>query len=425
MTTFNLTCAAVEATLADYLDETLEPWVRNSIDEHLASCVHCSSLARELRNITRETAALPALLPDDDVWPRIAGRIGAPVVVAAAAPESETAIPMAEPVTSASEIVVPISEENLVGSEPPSTLTEELVPPIELLPTASEESVPIELLPTPTEESVFPAEPTVVASEPALAPSEAVLLPSEPGLPPTGSASQSTEQLPITEAVPLPSEPVPSPVSPPVLTIAAADAEPARRQQRWGREWLGLAAAALVLVTAGTTFLLTVRWIGRPGGTANVASAANTRRSSSSEKASSELRTRGRAPEREQVTRDSLGVVRDSLALHTQRDGQLPSVLAVEATSAAPTGPSPEDVVYDREINVLQKIVARHNADLDTSTAAVIDRNLGTLDSAIAQIRTALKKDPSSSLLDGQASRALQMKVELLRRAAMMRSNSI
>jgi hypothetical protein len=96
----------------------------------------------------------------------------------------------------------------------------------------------------------------------------------------------------------------------------------------------------------------------------------------------------------------------------------------VAVTSVAPVIRSPEDVVYDKEINSLQRIVRRQQAGLDTSTVAVIEKNLRTLDSAIAQIRAALKKDPGSSLLDGQASRALEMKVELLRRAAMLRSNS-
>ena len=81
--------------------------------------------------------------------------------------------------------------------------------------------------------------------------------------------------------------------------------------------------------------------------------------------------------------------------------------------------------MYDSEIDVLQRIVQRQKAHLDASTTSVIEKNLGALDSAIAQIRGALKKDPESSLLDDQASRALQMKVELLRRTAMLRSSTI
>src|SRR2546423_12683403 len=89
MTTFNLTCEAVEATLPDYLDETLEGWVRISIEEHLGECVRCAGLARELRNITREASAMPALVPKREIWPRIAGRIGVPVSVSEPVAENE------------------------------------------------------------------------------------------------------------------------------------------------------------------------------------------------------------------------------------------------------------------------------------------------------------------------------------------------
>jgi hypothetical protein len=116
-------------------------------------------------------------------------------------------------------------------------------------------------------------------------------------------------------------------------------------------------------------------------------------------------------------------VASDSSILLPPSD-QLGSALTVSAASATPVAPSPEQVVYTKEINTLQRIVRRQKGELDTSTVTEIDKNLRTLDSAIGQIRAALKKDPGSSLLDGQASHALEMKVELLRRAAMMRSST-
>jgi Putative zinc-finger len=351
MTTFNLTCEAVEATLADYLDETLEPWVRESIEEHLGECARCTTLARELRNITRQAAVLPALLPEGDVWPGIAGRIGAPVVVSEPVAESAPLTPTTEPIVLASDASLAISEPHAVASQPP----------------------------------VLPSEPPLVTGE--LPPREPLAPASEPPLP-----SGTT----------------------PVPTTSPAYALPSRREKRWGREWMGLAAAALVLVTAGTTFLLTVRWLG-PARTPNVASDTGTRRLSG-ERPPADLGTRGRAAGREQVASDSSTL--------RPPPGQLGSALTVSSTSVPPVTRSPEDVVYDKEINVLQGIVRRQKAELDTSTVAVIETNLRTLDSAIAQIRAALKKDPGSSLLDGQASRALEMKVELLRRAAMLRSNT-
>lgn len=361
MTTFNLTCEAVEATLPDYLDETLEAWVRKSIEEHLGECVRCTALARDLRNNAREAAALPALVPERDVWPGIAGRIGAPVIVSGPVAESAPLTPTTEPIVLASDASLPISEPPVVTSEAP----------------------------------VVTGEPPVVTGEPPLL---------------TGELS-----LPTSEPLAVASEPLLPSGTAPVPTTAPAYAVPGRREKRWGPEWMGLAAAALVLVTAGTTFLVTVQWLG-PARTPNFASDTDTRRLSSSERPPAELGVRGPAAGREQVASDS--------STPTPPPGQLGSALMASATSAPQVTRSPEEVVYDKEINMLQRIVRRQKAELDASTVAVIEKNLRTLDSAIAQIRAALQKDPRSSLLGGQASRALEMKVELLRRAAMLRSNT-
>jgi anti-sigma factor RsiW len=353
MTTFNLTCEAVEATLPDYLDETLEGWVRKSVEEHLGECARCAALARDLRNNAREAAALPALVPGLDPWSGIASRVGAPVIGSEPVAESEPLAPATEPIVVASDASTPIAESPVLPSEPPVL---------------------------PSESPVLASEPPVLVSEPPVLERETV--------PPSGTA--------------------------PVHAAAPAYAFPGRREKRWGPRWMGLArAAALIVVTAGTTFLLTVQWLG-PTRAPNVVSDMITRRGSSSERPPAGRGTGGPSAGREQVAPDSI---------YMPSPDQLNSALTV-ATSAAQFTPSPEDVVYDKEINSLQRIVRRQKAELDTSTVAVIERNLRTLDAAIAQIRAALQEDPGSPLLGGQASRALEMKVELLRRAAMLRSNT-
>jgi hypothetical protein len=188
-----------------------------------------------------------------------------------------------------------------------------------------------------------------------------------------------------------------------------------RREKRWGPRQMGLAAAALVLVTAGTTAFLTVQWLGRAR-TPSVASGTSVGRGSANNK-SAELGTRAQSLTREQLA--------SGASAPTPLPSQLGSALTVSATSAPQVARSPEAVVYDKEIKTLQGIVRRQKPELDASTVTVIDKNLRTLDSAIAQIRAALQKDPGSLLLDAQATRALEMKVELLRRAAMLRSNTI
>jgi hypothetical protein len=392
MTTFNLTCEAVEATLADYLDETLEPWVRTAIEEHLVGCARCTALAYELRNIARETAALPALLPERDVWPKVAARIGAPAIFSEPVEESAPLAPVPERVVFASDTFLPISEEPGAPEEPLVLTTDSPVITTDLPPLTSE---------------------PVLTKEPAVPTKEAPALTKEPPVLKTEAASVTHElPLPTRGPLTLASEPALRSRTAPMTTTAAAHALAARREKRWGPLQIALAAAALVLVTATTSSLLTVRLLGRAG-TPSVASTAGAGKASSSEKPPAERRIRGQSTDREPVEPD-LSTPTPAVA----------SALTVSAAASPTFTPSPEEIVYDKEINTLSRIVRRKKSGLDPSTVTVIDKNLRAVDSAIAQIRAALQDDPSNSLLDAQASRALEMKVELLRRAAMMRSSS-
>ena len=78
------------------------------------------------------------------------------------------------------------------------------------------------------------------------------------------------------------------------------------------------------------------------------------------------------------------------------------------------------DLVYGREIDMLQRIVSQRRTQLDSSTVAIIERNLKIIDAAIEQSRAALASDPASRMLDQQLTHALDKKLELLRRAAML-----
>jgi hypothetical protein len=69
---------------------------------------------------------------------------------------------------------------------------------------------------------------------------------------------------------------------------------------------------------------------------------------------------------------------------------------------------------------MLQEIVRSRRAQLDSGTVAIIERNLGIIDAAIAQSKAALARDPASQLLGEQLTHALDKKVELLRTAAML-----
>ena len=76
--------------------------------------------------------------------------------------------------------------------------------------------------------------------------------------------------------------------------------------------------------------------------------------------------------------------------------------------------------VYDREIVKLRAIVRERRSQLDPRTVAVLEQSIAVIDSAIAQSRAALAKDPASGFLATQLNHSLEKKVELLRTAALL-----
>ena len=148
---------------------------------------------------------------------------------------------------------------------------------------------------------------------------------------------------------------------------------------RWTTARLAAAAAALVVSTAGVTYVATTRV---DAGRSTVAAGPATTNS---------------AP-------DSLGT----------RSPTAPSGTVRNASSLS------SEQLYDREIAHLQTIVRERHSLLDTATIAVIQRNLAIIDSAIAQSRAALAADPNSRFLNEQLNSVLGQKVELLRTAALL-----
>jgi len=293
MNTFNMTCEAVEATLPDYLDETLEAWVRTPVEEHLGQCLRCAGLVRDLRSIEKEAAALPDLVPVRDLWPEIEARIGTPVVAFT---------PVAAAAT-----------------------------------TAATESVPD-----------------------------------------IGPNGRST------------------PVAP--------------AKSRMFPGWMGAAAAALVVLTAGTTYLLTSRAV-RQGGPPSVATIAP-------------VKTPPVVVEPEGSVDRAIEPSNEAGSSEPATSGSRPRTPAIGRRPTATLARSTTEAVYDKEIASLQAIMSWRRAELDPATAAIIDKNLKIIDAAIAQSKAALRRDPASSMLGDQLTHALDKKVELLRTAAMLPSST-
>ncbi len=80
--------------------------------------------------------------------------------------------------------------------------------------------------------------------------------------------------------------------------------------------------------------------------------------------------------------------------------------------------------VYDNEITRLHAVIQQRRGELDPKTVAAIERSLAVIDTAIAQARSALARDPASRFLNGRLTDALDKKVELLRTTAMLPARS-
>jgi hypothetical protein len=200
-------------------------------------------------------------------------------------------------------------------------------------------------------------------------------------------------------------------IAAPVIPLAARP----ERQRRFAPAWMGVAAAALIVSTAGITYMLTARSIGtaQTGAVAQISPPTTAPESSSGPDSDAT------------VTSPGLGVA------STRRSGAPSGLTPSDVTPGRPRTPASyasqtsadrahSDLVYGREIDMLQRIVAQRRTQLDSSTVAIIEKNLKIIDAAIEQSRAALASDPASRMLDQQLTHALDKKVELLRTAAML-----
>jgi hypothetical protein len=90
------------------------------------------------------------------------------------------------------------------------------------------------------------------------------------------------------------------------------------------------------------------------------------------------------------------------------------STLLVRAEPMAP------EVMYGQEITRLRAILDERRSSLDTATVSAVEKSLKAIDAAIADARAALAADGSSDFLNGQLNRALEKKVSVLRRVALL-----
>jgi hypothetical protein len=78
---------------------------------------------------------------------------------------------------------------------------------------------------------------------------------------------------------------------------------------------------------------------------------------------------------------------------------------------------------YASAVADLERVLEQGRGRLDTTTVKVIERNLASIDSAIAQAQRALAADSASVYLNSHLAETRQRKLELLRRAAALVSS--
>src|SRR5215207_1327898 len=217
-------------------------------------------------------------------------------------------------------------------------------------------------------------------------------------------------------------------IAAPVIPLESAGSgrHPIRRPypRVWSPAWLGAAAAALVAVTAGVTYELTVRTNGRAAPV--VAAGPGVPPADG-----------GASPQGGQ----SGSAGRTGAVEGTPSPGQVQAVASaapgsggpsVSQRAAAPAGaarggvravarqPVTEaEATYNREVDALARILSERRSTLNPVTVGVLERNLQIIDRAIRESRGALARDPASEFLNRQLNNALEKKLELLRTAAL------
>jgi len=107
-----------------------------------------------------------------------------------------------------------------------------------------------------------------------------------------------------------------------------------------------------------------------------------------------------------------------------------PAAPAAEPSAAVPDAGdriapvSMADAQYDAAVSDLEKALKQGRGRLDAATIAIVEHNLQIIDQAIDQAREALAADPANTYLSGHLVEARRRKLDLLRRAAALTSET-
>jgi Putative zinc-finger len=107
-----------------------------------------------------------------------------------------------------------------------------------------------------------------------------------------------------------------------------------------------------------------------------------------------------------------------------------PQGTSTVASTPAPSQVRTQPVVWDRRgrsdeaVGELERVLETERGKLDSTTIRVLTQNLALIDRAIDQARKALDADPNNAYLNDHLARTMRKKIEVLRRAADLASQS-
>lgn len=206
----------------------------------------------------------------------------------------------------------------------------------------------------------------------------------------------------------------------PVVSINAVGARPRQGGRTMSFRVFAAAAALLVTVSSGATYLLT-----RPGTPASGTFASSLPVQTPSAITSRPLTDTTPLPPAAVVGSGMVKTSTGAGASSEESPAELPNernvaVLGRPRARYAASSSNSVEFVYEREITAMRRIVDERLGDLDSVTVVEIERNLRIIDRAISDSRKALQTDPRSRFLSTQLDRALENKLDIMRRIALL-----
>lgn len=205
-----------------------------------------------------------------------------------------------------------------------------------------------------------------------------------------------------------------------VIPMSARPAHAVRKSWRWVP--MLIAASALVVASAGITYVLTKRATlpnGASGAIASTSTVGPANTSSSPTGSAAEAATQVASTNTAATVGASHGApahVGDNSATLNQQSQPTAQLASHHAHDEG----DQVRKTYDSEITTLHAALEARRGQLNPTTVAVIEQNLRVIDDAISQSETALARDPNSRLLNDQLDRTLAKKTGLLRAAALL-----